>query len=130
VDAFTPAELAASLWLYDNAAPGSLLVLAADNFPAVEVGDYSSYDIQVMPADPQYGPSWLNEASVTEVEQYLASLGHRTAYVVFSRSMSAYVNYFGYPTGYARLASEVMNRPSWQVVYRNRDVVIYRVTLA
>jgi hypothetical protein len=129
VYAFTPAELAASLWFYHNAPPGSLLVLAADDFPAVEVGNYSSYDIQVIPSDPQYGQSWLNEANVTEVEQWLASLGHRTAYVVFSRSMAAYVDYFGYPTGYARLASEVMNRPSWQVVYRNADAVIYRVSL-
>jgi hypothetical protein len=129
VYAFTPAELAASLWFYHNAPPGSLLILAADDFPAVEVGDYNSYDVQVVPADPQYGQSWLNEANVAELERWLASLGHRTAYVVFSRSMAAYVSYFGYPTGYARLASEVMNNPSWQVAYRNADAVIYRVTL-
>jgi hypothetical protein len=129
VDAFTPAELAASLWVYHNAPQGSLLVLPADSFPALEVGDYGAYDLQVVPADPQYGQSWLNEGSLTEVEQWLASLGHRTAYVVFSRGMAAYVNYFGYPAGYARLASAVSRSPSWRVVYRNEDAVIYRVAL-
>jgi hypothetical protein len=129
VDAYTPAELSASLWLYRHAAPGSLLVLAAGDFPALEVGDYSAFDLQVMPADPQYGQSWLDEASVTDVEQWLASLGHRTAYVVFSRSMAAYAGYFGYPGGYAQLAAAVANRPSWHVVDRNADAVIYRVAL-
>ncbi len=56
VDAFTPAELAASLWLYHNAPPGSLLVLPADSFPALEVGDYSAYDLQVVPGRPPVRP--------------------------------------------------------------------------
>ena len=129
VDAFTPAELSASLWLYAHAPPGSLLVLAADDFPGLEVGNYSSYNLQVMPADPQFGQSWLNEASLTDVEQWLASFGSTSTYVVFSRSMAAYADYFGYPAGYAQLASEVRSSPAWRVVYRNPNVVIYRVAV-
>lgn len=129
VDAFTPAELAASEWLYDNAPPGSVLVLPVQNFPALEAADYSAYDLQVMPADPQYGADWLSEGNVTAVEQWITSLGHPSTYVVFSRSMTKYAQYFGYPVGYDRLQAIVHDRPAWQLVYRNADVVIYNVRL-
>jgi hypothetical protein len=128
VYAVTPAELAASVWLYGHTAPGSLLVLAADNLPGFEVADFSAYDLQVIPSDPQIGQSWLNEADLVAVEQWIASLRHPGAYVVFSQSMANYANYFGYPTGYGQLAKAVSGNPAWHVVYRNPDVVIYRVT--
>ena len=129
VYAFTPAELTASLWLYDHAAPGSVLVLAADNFPGLEAADYAAYDLEVIPADPQIGQAWLDEADVLGVEQWISSLGHGGAYVVFSQSMDNYASYFGYPRGYEQLAKAVAADPAWRVVYRNADVVIYRVTL-
>ena len=129
VYAFTPAELTASLWLYNHAAPGSVLVLAADNFPGLEAADYAAYDTEVIPADPQLGQDWLDEADVLGVEQWISSLGHGGAYVVFSQSMANYTDYFGYPFGYAQLAKAVSANPAWHVVYRNPDVVIYRVTV-
>ena len=61
--------------------------------------------------------------------QWIDSLGHPSAYVVFSRGMANYADYFGYPTGYGQLAKAVAADSAWQVVYRNADVVIYRVTL-
>jgi hypothetical protein len=127
VDSFTPAELAASLWLYGHAPPGSLLVLAAGNFPGLETADYSSYDLQVIPSDPQYGESWLDEGSVDDVTAWIDSLGHRSAYVVFSRSMAAHATFSGAPQGYAQLAGGVRNRVGWSVVYRNPDTTIYRL---
>jgi hypothetical protein len=130
VYAFTPAELTASGWLYDHAAPGSVLVFAADNFPALQAADYAAYNLEVIPADPQDGADWLNEADVIGVEQWIASLGHASAYVVFSQSMANYADYFGYPAGYGQLAKEVSGNSIWHVVYRNPDVVIYRVTVS
>jgi hypothetical protein len=127
VDAFTPAELTASLWLYGHAAHGSLLVLAADDFPALETADYNDYDLQIMPADPQLGEPWLDEANVREVEAWIVSLGYDRAYVVFSRTMAAYTDYFGAPHGYAQLVSTIRSRPGWSVVYRNAATTIYRV---
>jgi hypothetical protein len=129
VYAFTPGELTASLWLYNHAAPGSVLVLAADDFPGLEAADYSAYDLQVIPADPQLGQDYLDEADVLGVEQWISSFGHGGAYVVFSQSMANYADYFGYPSGYGQLAKEVSGNSIWHVVYRNPDVVIYRVTV-
>ena len=129
VYAFTPPELAASLWLYGHAPPGSLLILPADNFPGLEAANYAAYDFQIMPSDPQNGASWLNEANLGDVQQWIDSLGHPSAYVVFSKSMENYAGYFGYPMGYEQLAKAVATDSAWQLVYRNPDVVIYRVTL-
>jgi hypothetical protein len=129
VDGFTPAELTASLWLYNDAAPGSVLVLAADNFPMLETANYNSYALRVMPSDPQLHQAWLDEANVTDVETWINSLGRRNAYVVFSRSMAAYATYFDAPLGYAQLARAVQGRQGWSVVYRNDDTIIYRVTV-
>jgi hypothetical protein len=126
---FTPAELTASLWLYGHAPHGSLLVLAADNFPILEVADYNSYDLQVIPADPQENASWINEANIPEIERWITSLGHRTAYVVLSRSMVAYASYFGSPKGYLQMANAVRYERGWSVIYRNADTTIYRVEI-
>jgi hypothetical protein len=130
VYAFTPPELAASRWLYGHAPPGSLLILPADDFPSLQVPNYAAYDLQVMPSDPQDGASWLDEGDLSDVQQWIDSLGHPSAYVVFSRSMGNYASYFGYPTGYERLAKAVAADSAWQVVYSNPDVVIYQVTLS
>ena len=129
VYAFTPAELTASAWLYEHAAPGSLLVLAADDFPGLEEANYRAYDLVIVPSDPQYGPAWLDEGNVIDVEQWIASQGHSSVYVVFSRSMANYADYFGYPTGYGQLAKAVPGNQRWHEVYRNPDVVIYRMTV-
>jgi hypothetical protein len=129
VYAFTPADLSASLWLYDHAAPGSVLVLAADDFPGLEVANYRAYKLQVIPADPQSGPSWLDEGNLLDVEEWIISLGNPSVYVVFSQTMANYASYFGYPTGYGQLAKAVQGNPRWHAVYRNADVVIYRVTV-
>ncbi len=129
VNGFTPSELNASQWLYGHAPRGSLFVLPDDNFPALQTADYNSYDLQVMPADPQFGESWLNEGNLPEVKRWIASLGHRDAYVVVSRSMRADAAYFGAPVGYTKLASAIPTALGGSVVYRSADTTIYRVTV-
>jgi hypothetical protein len=128
VYAFTPSELTASRWLYQHAAPGSTLVFAADDFPGLEVANYAAYDTVIVPADPQTGQAWLDEGNVIDVEEWLISLGRPTVYFVFSQSMANYSDYFGAPAGYGKLAKAVAGNPRWHAVYRNPDVVIYRVT--
>ncbi len=128
VNAFTPSELTASQWLYAHAPRGSLFVLPGDNFPALQTADYNSYDVQVMPSDPQLGESWLNEGNLPEVKRWIGGLGHHDAYVVLSRSMSADAAYFGAPLGYDKLVSEIPTALGGSVVYRNADATIYRLT--
>jgi hypothetical protein len=129
VDAFTPKEVTASRWLYAHIPRGSLIVLPVDNFPVLETADYNNYEVQIMPADPQVGASWLNEGNLPEVERWIASLGHLSAYVVVSRSMNGSADYFGAPRGYAKLVSTIPSALGGSVIYRNSDATIYRVNV-
>ena len=124
---FTKAELAASLWLYGHAAPGSMFALADDNFPRLETANYNSYVLRIMPAGPQLPEISLDE--VNGVEAWIESFGNRSVYVVFSSSMAAYATYFNSPRDYAQLATAVQSTPGWSVVFRNADTTIYRVHL-
>jgi hypothetical protein len=129
VNAVTPAELAASRWLYAHIPPGSLIVLPVDNFPVLETADYGARELQVMPSDPQMGEAWLDEGNLAAVEGWMADLGHPSAYVVVSRGMGAYAGYFGAPAGFGTLARSVSTAPGWSVVYRDADATIYRLRL-
>jgi len=130
VDAFTPAEVTASRWLYGHIPHGSLIVLPQQNFPVNETADYNDYELQVMPADPQTGDPWMNEADPQQVESWIADFGHRTAYIVVSRSMDASADYYGAPKGYAELVRAIPTALRGSVIYRNDDAMIYRLELA
>jgi hypothetical protein len=129
VNAFTGSELRASQWLYAHAPRGSLLVLPDDNFPTLQAADYNSYDLQVMPSDPQLGQAWLDEGNLADVKTWIAGLGHQTAYLVVSRSMRADAHYFGAPRGYEKLVSEIPSALHGAVVYHDADTTIYRLTV-
>jgi hypothetical protein len=128
LDAFTASELAASLWLYQHAPHGALLVLPVNNFPDLETANFKDYYLQSIPVDPNRSPH-VNEANINQVEGWMTSLGHSIGYVVFSRSMAEYANFTGLPNGYAQLMNTVRSRPGWSVVHRNADVTIYLVHL-
>ena len=127
VDAFTPAEVTASLWLYSHAKHGSLVLLAAGDFPVLETADYNHYGLRPIPADPLIGTAWLNERNVAELQAWIANLGYSSTYVVFSHAMAEYADYYGAPFGYSQLVSAVRNRRGWSAVYQNADTIIYRV---
>jgi hypothetical protein len=129
VNAFTPTEVNASRWLYSHTPAGSVIVLPVDDFPALEAADYNAYEVEVPPADPQLGPSWMDEGNVQEMQGWLASLGHRTVYVVVSASMDNWANYYGAPQGYAQLVRELPTSLHGSVVYHNDDTTIYRLTI-
>ncbi|MBV9424231.1 MAG: hypothetical protein JOZ98_15055 [Solirubrobacterales bacterium] len=129
VDAFTRSEVTASQWLYKNVPRGSLVLLPVDNFPALEAANYNDYDLQVMPSDPQLGAAWLDESNVAQVQSWIASLGHDTAYIVVSRSMAASAAYFGAPTGYKNLVSMIPTALGGSVVYHDADTTIYRLSV-
>lgn len=125
VNAFSQEEISASIWLYSHAPRGALFVMAADNFPPVA----DTLNKVPIPADPQIGKAWLDEGNLSDVEKWMASYGQNTAYVVFSRSMDAYVNYYDVPHGYYELKSAAAHAVGWHVVYHNADTTIYQVDM-
>jgi hypothetical protein len=129
VNAFNRSEVAASRWMYANLPQGSLILLPDDNFPTLEVANYNSYELQVMPSDPQLGESWLDEGNLAAVKSWITTLGHSTAYIVVSKSMSASAAYYGAPQGYDKLVSTIPSTLGGSVVYHNADTTIYRLAV-
>jgi hypothetical protein len=127
VDAFSADELSASHWLYGHLPRGSLVIIPDDNFPALESANYNDYDLQVMPADPQNGASWMDEGNARQVRSWIGNLGDRTGYIVVSRSMDASAAYFGAPRGYEKLVATIPGALDGVSVYHNGDVTVYRV---
>jgi len=128
VRTYTKAELAASRWLYSHAPTDGLVVFPDENFPAPQ-GVYDNYTEEDIPADPQLGSVTVDEGNVDDVENWVASLNRPSALVVFSRSMAAYVGYFGEPSGYSVLVASATHSPGWSLVYENADASIYRLDL-
>ena len=128
VNAFTPSEVSASVWFYSHTPPGSVIVLPVDDFPALEAADYNDYNVDVPAADPQLGPASMDEGNVEQMESWMAGLGQRTVYVVVSRSMNNWADYYGAPKGYAQLVRELPTSLHGAVVYHNDDATIYRLT--
>jgi hypothetical protein len=126
VNAFTPAEVSASTWLYRHAPHGSTFVLAAEDFPALQSADYADHRVLALPSDPLMGEAWLNASDEPMLERWIAGLGSRPAYLVVSRTMRKYADYYGFPAGLNGLRANVSASPRWTAVYRNADVVIYR----
>jgi len=129
VNSFTPTELTASRWLYSHIPQGALIILPDENFPVLETANDDAYDLQVMPADPQIGETWLDEGNLPEIEAWVGDLGHTTAYVPVSGSMAAYAAYFGAPAAYSEFVSSIRDAAGWTVVYRSADTLIYRFDL-
>jgi hypothetical protein len=128
LDGFTPQELSASLWLYAHAPRGSLFVLAADDFPALEVPDYRDFDLLIIldfPLEP--GMAWLTNADLPAVEKWIASFHNNNTYVIFTRRENAYAVYYDSPSGMVKIEKDVAHAPGWTVVYHNSDATIYRV---
>jgi hypothetical protein len=128
VDGFTSQDLSASLWLYAHTPRGSLFVLAANDFPTVEVPDYLDWDSLIIPDYPlEPGMAWLTDADVPAVDKWIASFHFKNTYVIFTRRENAYAVYYDNPVGMGKIESDVAHAPGWTVVYRNSDATIYRV---
>ena len=130
VNAFTPAEINASQWLYGHAPAGSSFILAAENFPVEESARTASYSLPVLPSDPHLGvgEDWLDAGDLPEVNSWTASLSGKEKFLVLSRSMVAYSSFFGFPRDTARLEAELPSSPDWTLYFKNADVTIYHFT--
>jgi hypothetical protein len=125
VNAFTPAELAASEWLYRHVPRDALVVLPVDNYPGREM---SGAQFAGMPAHVELDVvPWMDVSNFGQVERWITGLGKRIAYVVVSRNMDYYADFFGPPNGFGQLKLTIGAVPGVAVVYRNADVTIYRL---
>lgn len=126
-------DIAAAKYFYAHAAPGSMLVLVAPNFPTKLTANYGSFN-KGMPVDvalvrdPQL-TGYLDGTRLSGMEQYLRSLGARDNYLVFSTQTTVHTTYFGLlPEGATRSLEEAVRRsPQWRPFYLDQGVSIFRL---
>jgi hypothetical protein len=126
VNVFSRSEVATSNWLYSSAPPGSTFVLGAIDFPALQTANYADFRLMPLPSDPAMGEAWLDARDEAGVEDLARSLGPAPVYIVLSRTMANYAEYYGFPRGFGTLRENVASSPRWRLVRHSGDVVVYR----
>jgi hypothetical protein len=132
VYAFSRDEVAAAQHLYTHAEPGSDIVLVADNFPTRLTANYGAYyygansDHALVRVDDRLGLFELTDEGALTFDRRFDD--RIASYLVFSPSMTTYLEYFGYMPADTvdTLKRQIDRSPRWQLFYRVGEVVIYR----
>ncbi|MDQ7905780.1 hypothetical protein RB614_14770 [Phytohabitans sp. ZYX-F-186] len=130
-----PAEVAAAEYLYAHAEPGSVIALAAPNFPSRLTAEYREFNRSVPVGEPDLVQGaglkhvWLNDAYLPKIDEFVRSFGgDGTSYLVVSDGMRRYAEYFGHlPDGSLdALDRTLATAPGWTLFYRAGGVSIYQ----
>jgi hypothetical protein len=125
---FTHSEVAASEWLYRHVPSSAFIVLPSNNFPTLEAANYNKENIQLLPADEQFGQSWMNEGHLDVVKRWIRGFGYRQNYIVVSDSMLGWANFYDVTPGYRKLEGALRDGFLGAVpVYSNASTTIYRI---
>jgi len=138
VNEIRPGEVAAANYFYARAAPTTVLVLAAPNFPARLAADYDQHIARTPPGDPvllatpRFSDRLLGPQDLLTIDDAVASVEPDQAtagYLVISTSMKAYCDEYGLgPSGALDDLDRLLSgAPRWRTFYRDSDAVIYEL---
>jgi hypothetical protein len=127
-------DITAAEYFYANAEPGSALVLVAPNFPTKLTGNYGSFNrghvsVDISLAGDPVFTGTLGGSRLPDVETYIRQLGYATNYLVVSKAMAQYTDYFGTePAGsMASLETALRLSSDWTLFYQGPDVAIFKL---
>lgn len=134
VNLIRPDEVVASQYFNEHARPGSVLVIAAPNFPERSTGAYADFVVTSGAFDPQlvtdphfkdrfFGPSDLPEIAV--IVRSFSPHG----YVAITTGMKVYAHVFKLlPDGSLDSLDRALAASNqWTLFFRNQDAVIYEL---
>jgi hypothetical protein len=129
-----PTEVAASDYFYGHARPGSVLILAAPNYPERGSGIYDhfvvtsgAYDPKLIP-NPDFTHRVLGADDLPAIEKVLHSYAPH-GYFAITTGMKVYAHVFKLlPDGALdNLDHALAASKRWKVFYRDKDAVIYEL---
>ncbi|MBU2669261.1 hypothetical protein KOI35_37695 [Actinoplanes bogorensis] len=127
-------DIEAAEYFYQNAEPGSGLVLVAPNFPTKLEANYGEFnkghvsvDISLI-GDPLFTGN-INGTRLPDIETYIRAMNYPTNYLVVSDAMDDYTDYFGTAQDDAMqsLDSALRASSNWQVFYQGPGVAIFKL---
>lgn len=124
---FTPQEVAASVWLYDHAPTGSLIVAATASFPWA----FTHYDTYRYTFLENLPPAPRKAITATPLPVLGAAVKDRSgpAFIVLTRAQGVSVRYSGTLPGdtVPVLTAALRRDAAYRLVYRNRDASIFEL---
>jgi GT2 family glycosyltransferase len=122
---FTPAEVAASRWLYSHAPPGSLIIGATSNLPWAFT-HYEAYYYEWFALDDVGTRRAVLRDPVDQLGSIMVPGKHRAAYLILTRSQAADVNNTGLlPLGsLTRIEHALIGSGRFDVAYKADDSVV------
>lgn len=131
MDFFTSQEVAAAHELYRVAPRGSLLLTASQPVPWKFQG-YGAYKYRILSQEVQHAAAAgkLTPGLVGETRSAMAAYPRGRSFLIITRSQIAHDQLLGATPllPIARLRAALLGSRLFQVVYRNRDAVIFRLT--
>jgi hypothetical protein len=130
-----PGSVAASEYFYAHAPPGSVLGLGAPNFPGRVAANYDEFQTGSVPPTLTTLPAFVGHqlgpgdvSALNAVYQAHAAATSGSVYLCLGADQDEYAHALGFfpEDSLAHLDRALAVSPRWQVVYRNRDAVIYR----
>jgi hypothetical protein len=127
---FSPAEVAASSWLYRTAPAGAQVIAATSNFPWAYV-HYNWYSYTFLDTPPALSRDVLR-APVSAMARLMGSGHAGDSYLILTRSQGAEISLTAeWPPGaFSRLTRVLEESSRFRVVYHNADAVILQLAPA
>ncbi|MCU1677092.1 MAG: hypothetical protein JWM93_1850 [Frankiales bacterium] len=135
VNLVRPTELNAARLLLATIQPPANITMAGPIWPERPSGHYvdfaranARYDTPMVWAAGVVGSTFDNAADVDKVTALMRGRGNVPNYLVISRQMIEYCDYYGiFPRGSLdRLSQRLLDNPQWELVHRSQDVVVFR----
>jgi hypothetical protein len=137
INQMRPDEVAASQYFEARAASGSVLILAAPNFPQRSTGSYDQFIVPSGDFDPsltsvdRFQRRMLTAADLPDIESVVVQYERRpnTGYLAITTAMKVYSHLYSLlPDGSLdSLDRALASSPDWRLFYRNKDAVIYQL---
>jgi hypothetical protein len=123
---FTPQEVAAANYLYDNALPGSLLIEGTPDYPAL-FRKYELYTYVPINREPPQEVQHIIADPVEEMTRWMQNRQYPAAYIIITRSMIAEIDMVGtMPAGSLQnIEQKLIASDKFQVLYSNQDAIIF-----
>ena len=118
-DNFTPIEYDAVQYVYDQAAPGSLLAASSTNMPI----RYESYEIH----DYLFLQELVVQGDVQAVIQAMERKEHPAAYLIITRSQRAYLEiFYDLPTqSWQQFEADLLMSGRFELIYSHQDASVF-----
>jgi hypothetical protein len=128
MDYFTPNEVAASTYVYDNAPPGSVIVVGTVKTPW-RYRDYELHKYRVLSNEVKWSDPNNLASEVDDVKAILGSSRYNGGYLLITRSQLANDEMFGlFPVSLSELERAIQTSPDFTLVYENSDARVYVLT--